>query len=578
MDEIKLISFDIFDTLITRNTATTSAIFYIMQQMLQKEVSQNFNTDFIENFVYIRQNSEKFIRENLRINENKYEITLDDIYQYIQTNHSLTFAQAEYMKKIEIATEEQNIVPIYENINAIKNYKANGYKVILISDMYLPQNIIKNFLLKFDEIFNEVEIYVSCEYNKKKSSGSMYELIRQKYRPKFWLHIGDNIKSDILIPLIKGIKVKLFDKTKLTLFEKFLLKKHNSNYKINILIGCSKVLRLKNKNSTYGFGCSFVAPILYTYIKWVLRQCEGLGIKHIYFVARDGYILKEIADKIIVDNKFITHYFYTSRQACKNIQQNNDISILQTYLKQEVASDESKVAFIDINGSGKTQDYITQVLNTERKCITHNFYLHNITTVKQNDNSIKHAMIPLCDTEDWIEYLCRCPQTQTIGYQFNDDNQVLPILEDGSVANIIEWGFNDYLKGILDFIQMALQVEQNNYISLVELSIFDYMNEYIHEHLDKKTADIIGSIPFETKGAENKFSVVAPNINLFNILYPKYTDYIAVARCDKFLKPIAKIIKTVINPRTYVFINKDKKLAYFKIFNLKINITKIIWR
>lgn len=578
MNEIKLVSFDIFDTLITRNTATTSAIFYIMQQLLQNDVSQNFGTDFIENFVYIRQNSEKFIRENLRINENKSEITLDDIYQYIQTNHSLTHTQTEYIKELEIVTEEKNIVPINENINAIKNYKANGYNVILISDMYLPQNIIKKFLLKFDEVFNDTEIYVSCEYNKKKSNGSMYELIKQKYSPKFWLHIGDNIKSDIFVPLMKGIKVKLFNKTKLTSFEKFLLKKHNSNYKINVLIGCAKVLRLENTNPIYCFGSSFAALILYMYIKWVLQQCEVLGIRHLYFVARDGYILKEIADKIIVDNKFITHYFYTSRQACKNIQQTNNVNILYTYLNQEITPEENEVAFIDINGSGKTQDYITQVLNAKRKCITHNFYLHNITTVMQSDKSVKHAMIPLCNTEDWIEYLCRCPQTQTIGYKFNDESQVLPILAENSVANIIEWGFNDYLKGILDFIQIARKVEQNNDLSLIELSIFDYMNEYIHEHLDKKTADIIGSIPFETKSAENKYSIVAPKINVFNIMYPKYTDYIAVARCNKFVRPFAKLVKTVINPRTYGFINKDKKLAYFKIFNLKISIAKIIWR
>lgn len=62
---------------------------------------------------------------------------------------------------------------------------------------------------------------------------------------------------------------------------------------------------------------SLSGPILTSYVNWVLQHCLNKKINRLYFIARDGYILKEIADILIQKNKYpiTTKYIYGSRLA-----------------------------------------------------------------------------------------------------------------------------------------------------------------------------------------------------------------------------------------------------------------------
>ena len=58
-------SFDVFDTLITRTTATPQGIFALMKDKLAEERDTNGLEDYvIENFFELRIHSEELIREN----------------------------------------------------------------------------------------------------------------------------------------------------------------------------------------------------------------------------------------------------------------------------------------------------------------------------------------------------------------------------------------------------------------------------------------------------------------------------------------------------------------------------------
>ena len=59
------------------------------------------------------------------------------------------------------------------------------------------------------------------------------------------------------------------------------------------------------------------APILFTYVWWIINEAKQKNIKRLYFLARDGYILKEIAERICKANKINIdcRYLYCSRIA-----------------------------------------------------------------------------------------------------------------------------------------------------------------------------------------------------------------------------------------------------------------------
>ena len=92
---------------------------------------------------------------------------------------------------------------------------------------------------------------------------------------------------------------------KLTDYENYILNKFPQNLLVQLVIGNAKNTRLIDclcVDSKKMFGASFAAPMLYSYVNWLLELSVKQGIKRLYFIARDGYILHKIAD-IIIHNK-----------------------------------------------------------------------------------------------------------------------------------------------------------------------------------------------------------------------------------------------------------------------------------
>ena len=75
-------------------------------------------------------------------------------------------------------------------------------------------------------------------------------------------------------------------------------------HKIKTVIGISKNIRLySNASDNYQLGCSFAGSIFYPFISWLLDNTKKRNIDRLYFVARDGYVLKHCMDILIREKK-----------------------------------------------------------------------------------------------------------------------------------------------------------------------------------------------------------------------------------------------------------------------------------
>lgn len=313
----KLYSFDVFDTIITRKTATPHGIFAIMQNKL---LTENYNVkNFIKNnFYFLRIYTEKYLRKMY-----DKDINIYDIYNDISHNNFLSETEKKLLIDMECNLEIENSVPIKYNINKIIELYNNKNNVILISDMYLPSKIIRKILLKHNQIFAEIPIYVSNEYKRSKYLGDMYEYIKDSLGINFndWIHTGDNMNSDIIKAKEFLINTNYFRSSVLYNFEKEILKYYNYNVDIELFIGSIKNARIEysyNGDVPLNIGISLGGPILYFYVEWILKSCISQKIKNIYFISRYGFVLKNIADIIISVNNIKninTHYLYSSRYA-----------------------------------------------------------------------------------------------------------------------------------------------------------------------------------------------------------------------------------------------------------------------
>ena len=185
IDKYPVISFDIFDTLVERNTLNPSEIF-------SRTAKKHMSDEQVQIFVNKRVNAEKKARE-LRGDR---EVTLDEIYCQL----SLEYGElASELLKTEIA-EEIEACHIKVQTRDIYNKAIDvADKVFLISDMYLSKEVIGKILEKCD-IAGYNKLYISNEYRVNKISGELFQIVKTEnsISNEHWLHFGDSLKADYL--------------------------------------------------------------------------------------------------------------------------------------------------------------------------------------------------------------------------------------------------------------------------------------------------------------------------------------------------------------------------------------------
>ena len=662
---IQLISFDIFDTLVTRRVATPVGIFALMQEFIKKETNL---PDFIKNNFYsIRINSEKLARMSASQLYKTPEISFDDIYSVMQNNCYLTDEEVKFLKELEISTEIKNLVPIDKNISLLKEYINAGKKVVLISDMYHSSETIHKLLSHIDPIFNNIKVYISSEYKVSKGQGSLFGIVKdnENIECKKWLHIGDNPNADIKQASKYGIKVKHFKLPKLMSYE---TKFNGADACTQCVIGAARLARFKEigqRQDKFNFGASFAAPLLYSYVDYIIEQSLARGFKELYFIARDGYIPKIIAD-IIIEKRGLdikTKYIYGSRLAWrliteenfddliniffneyrniatielvayrlgykpeelstilalntnKNKLNNNDlnniknkiinnpkirqqiiahckpkVNLLKEYFKQEVNLNNEEIVFVDLQGSGKTQKILGDILNSITPAKLYFFYLFcNTTNMLLDINHSISSYLPNFAYSCWIELLSKTYDGQTEGYDIVN-NKVKPITENVNIQVLKEWGLDEYILGIKIFTLEVLNSEKINNINTNSLIL---INRYINfvKVLDKQTADILGSIPHKNIGYEYSTTCSAPKIS-FRKTFKNFLlcrkeqiifelPFISLARSDKFRKKWLKFIQKYPTIQKFLFniyIHKRDKEAYIRILGIKISFGGLLWK
>ena len=321
--KIKVISFDIFETLVFRDVNHPSDIFRnVGEHQFVKKIFDH--PDTFKNF---RIQAEKKART---LNSKLEDIRLKLIYEQL----ALTKKEQKKIISLELEEEYKSLYINYHVENWIRLAEKADKKVILTSDMYLLNKELKDLViskLKNKKIISK--IFVSNAYNATKSSGNLYPIVLKKMsiKPSQLLHIGDNKYADKEMAEVKGIKSIHYNVSSSTQnmfeLEKNAINSLDSNNNYRIQASLLNPYRFEKEAFFFDLGATLFAPLLWEFSHWISAMAEEFNLSQVNCIMREGKIFKKYIKK--VDKNLELNLIYASRKStylpslhCKEIQKN----------------------------------------------------------------------------------------------------------------------------------------------------------------------------------------------------------------------------------------------------------------
>lgn len=295
--EIKVISFDIFDTLVFRDVSHPNVIF---KQLGKKQYVRKIFED-ASTFQKLRVEAESKARKE---NSQLEEITLSLIYDQLP----LTSKQKKELIKREIELEYQSLYVNKQIEKWISLAIKYDKKVILISDMYLtPLQIEYVALSKIKNRKKISNVFVSNEYNATKATGNLYSKVLDSLHinNSELLHIGDNTHADYTMAKQRGI-TSLYYGIKEYVKESFRLETNcikNQNKYLNYRVQTSLLNPYTSAKEEFFFnlGATLLGPVLWEFSHWVNSLASKNNTKQVNCVMREGSIFQKYLSKINKD-------------------------------------------------------------------------------------------------------------------------------------------------------------------------------------------------------------------------------------------------------------------------------------
>lgn len=311
IDEAEIVSFDLFDTLITRQVYSYTDIFELAGcEWKRRGIC-------IPDLARLRLEAEKELSKTAAP-------VLENIYAYVLRKAGGNFVSESQLAEMEWTVDFRAMIPRHEVCGIFRDTVAAGKRVVITTDSYYRKDRIEQILGRFG-LEGYEKLFVSCEYGMSKTQGLFDEVCALKGGKI--LHIGDDHAADTEAAEKRGILTyRLFSGADLSdALGGMGMEEHISSLSDRVKAGLF-ISRMFNSPFWFenggsrvsvpdagGTGYLFCAPMITDFVLWLQGRLKNQAFRQILFCARDGYLMGRLYRKIDADTKSI--YFLTSRTA-----------------------------------------------------------------------------------------------------------------------------------------------------------------------------------------------------------------------------------------------------------------------
>lgn len=321
-----IVVFDIFDTLLTRPL--------LEPEHLKNIIARRAGDKTGKHYLEFRAMAENQARQAAG-----RDVDLDSIYRKLAALSGLPSDDIAQLRAIEESIESAMVSPRPEAIALFQQALSLGKRVILASDMYLPQSLIEK-MLRDRGINGWHAFYLSSATGLRKDSGDFYRqlLLDEKAAPHTVLVIGDNEHSDAQKPgdmkcqvmhLMRPVELARATPRFEPIIDYAFKPAIQDDLNTQLTLGCIVEANFRAlfypdfdpadlvPASPWAIGFTIAGPLILSFVQWLAKQAKVDAMQRLYFLSREGAILKTVYDLWVSNDThaIASEYLVLSRRA-----------------------------------------------------------------------------------------------------------------------------------------------------------------------------------------------------------------------------------------------------------------------
>ncbi len=284
-------SFDVFDTCVTRHCVNPTDLFEALfaKLLLDTKLPPHGLETAAKSLARSRIQAETTARQQ----SDRDDIALAKIYQTLKPALEGYGISSDHALAEEMEQELAAVSPILSTRLRIQQLRQQGYGIVFISDMYLPGSVVRQMLIEHGFTDGSDGVYVSADVGLSKGSGRLFTHVCQQLgiALKQLHHTGDNLYADVRAAHLLGIQATHFTHSEANRYERgFRSELMGNDWVRSHLIGISRAVRLRHAPGTAAgdrhaaIASDVLAPLLTSYISWVLITAQQAGVQRLRFV------------------------------------------------------------------------------------------------------------------------------------------------------------------------------------------------------------------------------------------------------------------------------------------------------
>ncbi len=324
--KVKIVVFDIFDTLLTRPLLNPETLKRIIAQQ-----AGNINGERYLEYRALAENQARRIARR--------DVGLDEIFKELAVLSGMSADNVAQLRALEEAVERAAVSSRPETVELLRLAVNRGKRVVLASDMYLSKPVIENMLTDCG-ISGWDAFYLSADNGLRKDSGDFYRqlLSDENVSPHEVLIIGDNEQSDVQKPgdmkfqiahVMRPVELARATPRFESVITQASRQESQKNLNLQLTIGAIVQANFRPlfypdfdpadyvPASPWAVGFTIAGPLVLSFVQWLAKKAMNDAMQRLYFLAREGQILKIVYDLWVAGHAHAvaSEYLVLSRRA-----------------------------------------------------------------------------------------------------------------------------------------------------------------------------------------------------------------------------------------------------------------------